>query len=174
MNVFVLCTGRCGSVTFSKACEHIKNFTTGHETMAGKYPTLRLMYPANHIEVDNRLSWFLGRLDETYGDNAVYVHLMRNPNAVAQSLLKRWNMGVVMSYRTGILARAGGKEDVAITLDFCDIVNSNIRLFLKDKTKKMEFRIETAKSDFQKFWWLIGAQGDLEVALNEFDVRYNR
>lgn len=27
MNVFVLCTGRCGSMTFARACGHIRNFS---------------------------------------------------------------------------------------------------------------------------------------------------
>ena len=32
MNVFVLCTGRSGSVTFYNVCKHIKNYTTSHES----------------------------------------------------------------------------------------------------------------------------------------------
>ena len=31
-NVFVLGTGRCGTVTFSAACGHFDNFTAGHES----------------------------------------------------------------------------------------------------------------------------------------------
>ena len=78
MNVFVLCTGRCGSTTFSKAASHMTNITAGHETRCSLIGNLRLAYPPSHIEVDNRLSWFLGRLDCTYGKNACYVHLQRD------------------------------------------------------------------------------------------------
>jgi hypothetical protein len=35
MKIFVTGTGRCGTVTFSKACSHITNYTSGHKTKAG-------------------------------------------------------------------------------------------------------------------------------------------
>ena len=54
-----------------------------------------------------------------------------------------------------------------------DTVNSNIELFLKDKNKKMEFNLENAKQDFQRFWEFIGAEGNIDAALLEFDVTYN-
>ncbi len=63
MNVFVLGTGRCGTTTFMKACRHVTNCTSGHETRVNHVGPERLSYPSNHIEADNRLSWFLGRLD---------------------------------------------------------------------------------------------------------------
>lgn len=46
-------------------------------------------------------------------------------------------------------------------------------MFLKDKAHKMNFKLETAKEDFKVFWQAIGAQGDLEEALSEWDVKYN-
>ena len=78
MNVFVLSTGRCGSTTFIKACSHITNYSSAHESLSTRTGKQRLNYPENHIEADNRLSWLLGRLDNTYGDDAFYVHLNRN------------------------------------------------------------------------------------------------
>ena len=75
-NVFVLCTGRCGSTTFVQACQHIENYTASHESKISLLGDQRLEYSQNHIEVDNRLSWFLGSLDKKYGDNAFYVHLI--------------------------------------------------------------------------------------------------
>ena len=86
MNIFVLCTGRSGSVSLYKICRHIKNFTVSHESRE----CLDFRYNNNHIEIDNRLCWFLGRLDKYYGDNAVYVHLQRNRNKVAKSFSKRF------------------------------------------------------------------------------------
>ncbi|MCS3662077.1 hypothetical protein [Salinibacter ruber] len=94
MNVFVLCTGRCGSTTFARACEHIENYSAAHESRAGKIKG-RVNYPARHIEVDNRLSWFLGRLDEVYGDDLFYVHLRRNPRATAESFADRYEVGMI-------------------------------------------------------------------------------
>lgn len=89
MRVFVLSTGRCGSMTFTHACRHMSNFTAGHERNAGWSPSEHLDYPDDHVESDNRLSWFLGPLGERYPD-ARYVHLRRDPDAVVASLLKRW------------------------------------------------------------------------------------
>ncbi len=85
MNVFILNTGRCGSYTFHEACSHIKNFTSGHESRSTILGPNRLDYPENHIESDNRLSWLLGRLDKKYGDNAYYVHLLRNEKDLVYS-----------------------------------------------------------------------------------------
>ena len=51
---------------------------------------------------------------------------------------------------------------------------SNVnKLFLKDKTRKMDFTLENAKLDFQRFWKVIGAEGDIEAALSEFNTFYN-
>ena len=91
MNVFVLCTGRCGSTTFARAAEHATNFSVGHESRKRLIGAERFAYADNHIEVDNRLSWMLGRLDDHYGERARYVHLTREREAVARSFLQRWD-----------------------------------------------------------------------------------
>ena len=104
MNVFVLCTGRCGSTTFARACSHIENFGVAHESRCAQLGDSRFAYPENHIEVDNRLSWLLGRLDRAYGDDAFYVHLRRPDQQVAASFLNRYRGGIIRAYRgEGIL-----------------------------------------------------------------------
>jgi hypothetical protein len=70
MNVFVLSPGRCGSVTLAYACRHATNFRAGHETNCRLLGGQRFGYPPNFIEIDNRLSWMLGRLERAYGDKA--------------------------------------------------------------------------------------------------------
>ncbi len=65
-------------MTFIQACKHISNFSSSHESRCGLLAEARLDYPENHIEADDRLSWFLGRLDKQYGNSAFYVHLKRN------------------------------------------------------------------------------------------------
>lgn len=91
--VFVLNTGRCGSMTFARACEHLTNFTAGHETRARVVGfEARMDYPNWHIEVDNRLTWFLGPLSQRYPD-AFYVHLRRDSEAVINSFVQRWDKG---------------------------------------------------------------------------------
>ena len=176
MNVFILCTGRCGSLTFAKACSHITNYTSAHESRIGVAGRKRLFYPENHIEVDNRLSWFLGRLDRAYGDDAFYVHLKREDEKVAVSFIRRYDMGIMLAYRRGMLMHRDVEQTIEpmdLALDYCLTVNSNITSFLKDKPMKMVINIETAQYDFTNFWDRIGAEGDIYAGLKEFDTTYN-
>jgi hypothetical protein len=168
MNVLVLTAGRTGSVTFAEACRHITNYTTGHETRVGLLGADRLAYPDRHIEVDDRLAWFPGRLEEAFGDRAFYVHLVRDEKATAASRMRRWNKPGMRSYRDGILWDVDpsvSREDIAI--DFVRTVNSNIEHYLRDKTRTIRIDIEMAAETFPEFWGRIGAEGDLEAALRE-------
>ncbi len=174
MNIFILNTGRCGSTTFIRACQHITNFTALHESRSGLLGDERLNYPDHHIEADNRLSWFLGRLDIKYGDNAFYVHLSRDRDRAAESFARRSEFGIMQAYRQGILLELQGEPaSDEIALDYLDTVEANIEYFLRDKSQQMAFRLETAKQDFRTFWQRIGAQGDLDAALAEWDIRHN-
>lgn len=173
MNVFVLCTGRCGSVTITRACDHISNYTNSHESRSQMYGEERLNYPENHIEIDNRLSWLLGRLDEKYGDDAFYVHLKRDENATAASFVKRYRKGIMKGYQKILHGLPWNADKHAVALDYCHTVNSNIATFLKTKSKTMQMDIENGKEDFARLWGLIGAEGDQEKALSEFEIRHN-
>jgi hypothetical protein len=136
----------------------------------------RFAYPENHIEADNRLSWLVGRLDKKYADNAIYVHLKRNANDTARSLVKHYSRGIMKAYSKGggILLRLPKDSDpIAVALDYCNTVNSNIELLLRGKTHVMEINLEEIDRDFATFWETIGAEGDLGAALAEFSHRYN-
>ena len=130
MNVFILCTGRCGSYTFYKACTHITNFSCGHESRARQLGKERFKYPAQHIEIDNRLSWMLGRLDQKYGSAAKYVHLTRNPDEVIRSYEARTD-GVMKAYRAGIMQGADGSAKLHVAQDMVLTMDKNIKHFLK-------------------------------------------
>jgi len=174
MNVFILNTGRCGSTTFIKACEHISNYSSAHESRCTLIGEQRLAYPTQHIEADNRLSWILGRLDQQYADNALYVHLIRDKQQTIESFSKRADFGIMQAYKEGIIL--GGESNQTseqIAADYIDTIESNIDFFLKDKTHKMNFSLENAKHDFEVFWEFISAEGDLQAALAEWDVSYN-
>lgn len=176
MNVFVLSTGRCGSTTFAKAASHISNFTSAHELRLSVLGSDHLDYPDNHIELDNRLSWFLGRLDKKYGNQAFYVHLKRDRMATALSYARSYKSSRMMAaYAKGLhlgLARDTNPLDVA--LDYYDTVNENVVHFIKDKNQKMNFRLENAKRDWVIFWKCVGAIGDASAALGEWEIAYNK
>lgn len=177
MNIFVLCTGRSGSVTFIEACSHIRNYSAAHESLSHCVGAQRLAYPFNHIEADNRLSWLLGRLDEEYGDNACYVHLHRDLMETARSFQARYDRGIILAYRNQIIMGGEGRnpdlDSLDFCIDYCKTVDANICAFLKDKSRKMDFSLERAKADFQRFWTWIDASGDLDSALATWDVRHN-
>ncbi len=174
MNVFILNSGRCGSTTFIKACQHISNYSAAHESLLSQTGVARLNYPANHIEADNRLSWLLGRLDKSYGDDAFYVHLKREPQDTASSFAKRIDFGILKAYEQGVLMHDTHQLPVNdIASDYIETLNSNIELFLKDKTHKMLISLETVQTDFTDFWQRIGAQGNCKKALSEWRINYN-
>lgn len=179
MNVFILGTGRCGSVSMIRACRHITNYSSGHESRASLSGPERFAYPENHIEADNRLSWLLGGLDSVYGDEAVYVHLKRDREKTARSFLRRFasRRSMIHAYTEGIKMTVPETLDkdqrLAYCRDFVETVYKNVDAFLKGKSRTMELQLENIDEDFMKFWTLIGAEGDPGEALKEFSVKHN-
>lgn len=160
-------------MTFAKACSHMTNFTCGHESRRGLVGAARFEYPQNHVESDNRLSWMLGRLYERYGDDAYYVHLIRDREATARSVDQRWVWphSIVKAYSKGILCT--DRRDFEMSLDFWDTVNSNIRTFLTERPHKATIHLEDAAAGFAAMWDAIGAEGDKDAAVQEWYVRHN-
>ena len=199
--VFVLSTGRCGSTTLARSCAHITNHTSGHETNWGRLGDVRLDYPDDHIEVDNRLSWFLGTLAARYPD-ALYVHLVRDREQVVESFLKRWpwdppagRIGLprLLGRATGRLTPgvvatsilpafayqvAGRKEPIpvadrpTVAGHYVDTVTANIDAFVRDRPHR-RVDLETLAADLPDLWTWIGAEGDLDTAIAELGVRHN-
>ena len=179
MRVFILCTGRSGSSTIIKACKHIKNFTSSHESLTSVFGEKRFDYPENHIEADNKLSWHLGTLNKKFGDEPLYIHLKRNKDKTAKSFLKRFYIPASMidSFCEGLRQIPGEKLTEEIRLqacyDYVDTVNDNIEHFISDKSNVMTLNLENLKETFPSFWERIGAEGNLKDALSEFDKKHN-
>jgi len=173
-NVFVLCTGRCGSTTFSEALRYCTNYSAGHESLRAHVGKARFAYPAYHVEADNRLCWLLGRLEEAFGANAFYVHLRRDRDAVAKSFAARADKGIMAAYRNAILMPKDRvvRSNIDLAYDYIDTVDSNIAMFLRDK-QFMRFDLEHARRDFSDFWERVGAEGDFERCLEEFSQNHN-
>ncbi|GAB3447607.1 hypothetical protein GCM10027570_20230 [Streptomonospora sediminis] len=180
MRVFVLNTGRCGSVTLARACEELTNYTTGHESRARRIGDERLDYPDQHIEVDNRLSWFLGGLDERYGSEPLYVHLRRDPVQVAHSFAKRWEngnpAGVITAFAGALVIRPSpwpAERRLEVCRYYVQTVTANIEAFLADKPRQMTVWLDEAEEWFPKLWERIGGQGDFDNALHQLQVQHN-
>ncbi|MEQ6166539.1 hypothetical protein AAOE16_05040 [Ekhidna sp. MALMAid0563] len=179
MNVFVLTTGRSGSAAFINACKFISNYTSGHESNSRILTAEKFKYSTNHIEADNRLIWFLGSLDKAFGNEALYVNLVRNKKETVNSLKKRIlsNTSIIRSFASGILKTPyqtlDDTEIDQVTNLYYDTVYDNIALFLKDKDNCITVHLESINEDFKKFWDEINAEGDLQAALNSFDSPVN-
>lgn len=165
-------------MTFARACGHATNYACGWESRAGKLRR-RLCFPDRHIEVDNRLSWFLGELDEEHGDAAYYVHLKRHRSAVISSFQDRYGPATIMrAFSRGLLQRQAPwprRYRRSLAAYYVDTVTSNIDLFLRGRPHQLTIHLETARAEhqFPEFWRQIGATGDLSRALAEFDVKHN-
>jgi hypothetical protein len=164
-------------MTLARACAHFTNWTAGHETRTDRLGAARLAFPPGHIEIDNRLSWLLGRLDQVWGNDAAYVHLLRDPDEVARSFANRASQGILRAYRTDIISRRTEMRARARMIDFAQdyvaTVTSNISLFLRDKRHVMAMRVDSFGTDFDAFCAWIGAAGDLAAARAELAVRHN-
>ena len=161
-------------MTFIRACEHITNYTAAHESRRHLVGADRLAYPPDHIEADNRLAWFTGRLDRDYGDEPLYVYLRRDPDKVVASYAERYDLGILRAYRRQILWKVPHDSDPeTIARDYLETMSTNIELFLRDKSKVMEFQLENAREAFPAFWQRIGAEGDLDAALATFETHHN-
>ncbi len=179
MNVFILCAGRTGSTSFIKACSHISNFTSDHESKTQALGEDRFTFPDQHIEADNRFVWELGQLDLRYGKDAFYVYLKREPKKITQSFMKRffYPRSIIDSFADGVRKsppqKLSRRERIRICYDYVNTVEANIELFLKDKPLKQVIELENIKSDFEVFWGNIKAEGDIKEAIQTFSIKQN-
>ncbi len=178
MRVFILCTGRCGSLAITEACKHMDNYSASHESLSQYFGKERFNYPDNHIEADNRLVWHLGYLNKYYADKPFYVHLKRNREKTAQSLMKRFYQDSIMDcFCIGIRMTPSEKlskqQRLQACYDYIDTVTLNIEHFLSDKSKVMAINLETIEEDFGKLWNQIHAEGNFQSAIKEFGKKHN-
>ena len=172
-HVFVLCTGRSGSVSLSRACGQVTNYTVGHESRSAIVGGSHFAYPPGHIEIDNRLAWFLGRLERWYGTEPLYVHLRRDPEATARSFARRGSRGIMRAYRQGLHLSRPDVPMIDLARDYCQTVTDNISAFLKDKPHTHELQLERIADQFPVLWDRLGATGDFDAAMQILAIRHN-
>jgi hypothetical protein len=173
MRVFVTGTGRCGSVTFSKACAHVANYTCGHETHTNK-PTRRGLrgdlanwdYPDGHIEVSPQLVIGIPILRRRYPE-ARWVHLVRTDReACARSLRSRSDVRAFAAY----WFLNTEPDELAAAYAIYDTVRSLCEALLPDA---FTLELERARDEWRACWDFLGAEGDFEGSLREWDTKYN-
>jgi hypothetical protein len=168
-------------MTVERACQHLTNFTAGHETRADLLGVERFAYPDQHVESDNRLAWFLGALGRSCDpDQTLYVHLVRDPGEVAASFARRWDQpfraSLVRAFGHGVVMRGADwpeEERTRVARFLVDTVNDNIASFVATQPRTMRGDITDAAGWFPELWERIDGQGDLPGALRELGTRHN-
>ena len=170
MRVFVVGTGRCGSVSFHEACKFITNFGTGHESRSP-----RLEYPRDWIEVSPHLRCCITTLCHRY-PFAKWVHLIREPQACIESLAALDHGEVMQAYGVLFPSIMDSEQPNDIAYRYYWSENDSIAVQLKSLVtyeNRMTLNLETIKDQWHWFWQWIKADGDLQASLNSWDVRYN-
>jgi hypothetical protein len=122
----------------------------------------------------------LGSLEEYYGDSPIYVHLMRDPDEVAESFLKRYSPsfigGIMHGFGHGILKQPTlyeGENLRNMAHMYVNIVNLNIKSFLKDKSKVVIMDMASPRESIIKIWEMGEIEGDIEKAFLEWNFKHN-
>lgn len=170
MRIFVTGTGRCGTVTFSKACALCKNFTVGHETKtntpdwSGHIDDLE--YPDNHIEVSPQLIINIPRLKAKYPDS-LWVYMIRmDRDASARSIINRVNVYSFSEF--WYLNRVAPPLDIAYAI--YDVTNSLCAALLYGAFR---FYLEHAKEQWESVIKYMGLDIDFDESLKVWDTKYN-
>src|SRR5690606_18166753 len=137
MRVFVLTTGRSGSLTLSKALAHATNYTCAHQSPSARFDG-RHDYPDRHIAADNPLAFLLRPLQRDY-PHAPYVWLRRSRNDTVSSLMRRFDSprGVMAAYAHGVVqgrkpvSKLSYFERRAVAELYVDTTEANIETFLE-------------------------------------------
>ena len=194
MRVFVVGTGRCGSVTFCKACGHITNYTVDHERVF----TLRdkLDWPDQHIAVEPSMWPLVPLLRERYPE-LVLVHLVREDRAAFCASYRKLTSPPFIgaaAYRIPKEMRPPERanwEGAPPTIDvwsaccvghpaneeerleriglYYDTVNATVAAMQPDVVVKLE----RPRIAWQRFWATIGAEGDFVRSLGEWNTKHN-
>uniref|UniRef100_A0A6M3XK25 Uncharacterized protein n=1 Tax=viral metagenome TaxID=1070528 RepID=A0A6M3XK25_9ZZZZ len=169
MRVFVVGTGRCGTVTFSKAAGHATNYTVGHESNTGAWAKIGDWdYPDNHIEVSSHLIIAIPILRKRY-PQAKWVHLIREREACVNSLARL--RPAMRAFAYVFYQQASPNERDAAGAVY-DTSNALCRALLPPYPT-FTLQLEYSREHWLSCWHFMGCEGDFKASLAEWDVKYN-
>jgi hypothetical protein len=168
MRTFVLGTGRCGTKTFNKACEHLVGYTTAHEL---KTFNNDLTYNDNHIECDCHLFWHLPNLFKLYPD-ALYIHLIRDKEPCVNSWKRR---GTIKAYSAFTeMDEHGRLAPHIIASNYYDFVIGMIDSFFENKECKfIKMSLPPSGQQWKYFHTLLGKPEGYQQSFLEWKVIHN-
>jgi len=194
MRVFIVGTGRCGSVTFAKACEHLTNFTVEHERVFRQRD--KLDWPDDHIAVEPSLWPLVPLLRQRY-PTMLLVHLMRMDRAAfiesyrtldSPAFIGAKDYRIPESERPPEKANWEGAPPVIDVWTACHvgrpIDEDERRRFIglyydtvnaarRECRPSVTVRLEHAKEDWPEFLDRIHAEGNLAASLAEWYTKHN-
>lgn len=170
MRVFVTGTGRCGTVTCSKAFSHATNYTVGHESHAGRIADWD--YPDQHIEVSAQLVDAIPILRQRYPE-AYWIHLLRLDHQSCIRSMARLREACEAYAFLHFQARPQSEaEYLAVAEAWHAHCLRQCRQWLP-RERSIVLHLEEVKTHWPIVWDDLGCEGDLAASLKEWDVRYN-
>ena len=165
MRVFIFGAGRCGSVSWTTACQYASNYSAAHESKVRDW-----IYPDQHIEVNPQLRAVLPELVKQY-PGSMCVWLRRDFDATVASFCRRPHW---VDHWWGLAHKVRPvdfRESVRIAVAWLDTQSATTWARLDGP--KMTVWLERWREDFPRFWSEIGAVGDLAAALRVFETPLN-
>jgi hypothetical protein len=78
------------------------------------------------------------------------------------------------AYREGVYLGVSERHTATeVADDYYTTVNSNIKMFLRDKCNKLTVQLERLGDEFPTFWKAIAAKGDIKKAIAELKSNHN-
>jgi hypothetical protein len=171
--VFVVGTARSGSVTFSKACEHITNFTSAHESVFKRRD--KLDYPDNHIEVSTSLGFFIPLLREKYGsdpDKCLIVHLRRQRQDCVPSMARlQGPYGHTIDVWASCLV--GRPENLQHRQEIAGLIYDATHANIEAHDPDLVIHTDEAFDEWAIFWDRLDAEGNFAASRNTWRKRFN-
>ena len=171
MNVFILSPGRTATKTLTYIFSKVPGYTSGHETRCKYLGGERVDYPENHIECDNRLSWFMPRLTKKYSKEAVLVVVHRDHESVAKSYNHRWQkINIMKAYSQGVLKREFSENDLDVCRDYVSNVYEQIESFSGEWRHVVHLDLDDPELGVSEVLRLIGCPEKTESTLHDFSI----
>lgn len=161
MKVYVLGSGRCGEKTLATACSLMTNYSVRADEADAD----------NQIVINKQLIW---SVDELEGD-AMLVHLYGDLDYTAEGYRRfgfdeptatRWTPAL-----KGKISQQPEESELTACLEYVNEVNAKISAALATREHSLTIDTSEIADDFRKLWQTIGAEGNLDGALDLFRMK---
>lgn len=174
-NIFIISPGRTATYAMSKAFSNVSDYTCAHESRVGFFNDQRINYPDNHIELDNRLSFYLPQLTRKYSKkNSLLVIVNRDRNSIAKSYNKRWRkINIMKAFSQGIHMNDLQSNNIDVCLAYVNYIYETIDYFKPQWDNVLEIEFSDLNFGIEQILKKINKINDLENVLEEMKNKSN-